>query len=103
MGFHPSQIPIMKTFIVKDEKAASDSAAEIVSLGFEDKKGGYKILMPKEERIAKRIGFAMTTEITYRLKQTKQDRNVRYWAWHHDDENYAIVFISHKVFDELGL
>lgn len=103
MEFHPSKIPIVKTFVIKDEKAASDSAAEMVEMGFENQKGGYKILMPKQEKIAKRIGFTVTTEINYRLRQTKQDRNIRFWTYHHDDENYAIVLISAKVFDELRL
>lgn len=103
MDFHPSQIPIVKTFVVSDEKAASDSAAEMTNLGFENQKGGFKVLMPKDEKLAKRIGFALTTEVNYRLRQAKQDRNLRYWTYHHDDKNYAIVLISAKVFDELGL
>lgn len=103
MEFHPSQIPIVRTFVVNDEKAASDSAVEMVKLGFENQKGGYKVLMPKQEKLAKRIGFIVTTEINYRLRQTKQDRNLRYWTYHHDDENYAIVLINAKLFDELGL
>ncbi|MEW6042748.1 MAG: hypothetical protein AB1608_00595 [Thermoproteota archaeon] len=103
MEFHPSQIPIVKTFVVKDEKAASESATEMVKLGFENQKGGYKVLMPKQEKLAKRIGFAITTEINYMLRQAKQERNLRYWTYHHDNENYAIVLISSRVFDELGL
>jgi hypothetical protein len=59
--------------------------------------------MPKQEKIAKRIGFTVTTEINYRLRKANQDRNLRYWTYHHDSENYAIVLISSKVFDELGL
>lgn len=103
MEFHPSQIPIVKTFVIKDEKEAPGCAAEMISLGFDAQKGGFKILMPKQERIAKRIGFTITTEINYRLRQAKQNRNLRYWTYHHDNENYAIVFISSNVFDQLGL
>jgi hypothetical protein len=103
MEFHPSQIPIVKTFVVRDEKAASESAAEMVRLGFENQKGGYKVLMPKQEKLAKRIGFTVTTEVNYKLRQANQDRNLRYWTYHHDNENYAIVLISSVVFDELGL
>lgn len=102
MDFHPSQIPIVKTFVVNDEKAASDYAAEMANTGFENQKGGFKVLMPKDEKLAKRIGFAVTTEVNYRLRQAKQDRNLRYWTYHHDDKNYAIVLISAKVFAELG-
>jgi hypothetical protein len=101
--FHPSQIPIVKIFVVKDEKVATESAIEMANMGFENQKGGYKVLMPKEEKLAKRIGFTVTTEINYRLRQKNQDRNLRYWTYHHDNENYAIVLISAKVFDELGL
>jgi hypothetical protein len=103
MDFHPSQIPIVKTFVVKDEKAASDSAAEMARLGFENQKGGYKVLMPKQEKLAKRIGLTVTTEINYKLRQANQERNLRYWTYHHDDENYAIVLISSNVFEQLGL
>ncbi len=103
MEFHPSQIPIVKTFAINDEKAASESAAEMVRLGFENQKGGYKILMPKQEKLAKRIGLTVTTEINYKLRQAGQERNLRYWTYHHDDESYAIVLISSNVFELLGL
>lgn len=103
MDFHPSQIPIVKTFVVRDEKAASESAAEMVLLGFENQKGGYRVLMPKQEKLAKRIGLTVITEVNYKLRQADQSRNLRYWTYHHDNENYAIVLISSNVFDELGL
>ncbi|MBM3905379.1 MAG: hypothetical protein FJ354_01675 [Thaumarchaeota archaeon] len=103
MEFHPSQIPVIKTYSIIDEKAASESAIEMVNLGFENQKGGFRVLMPKQEKIAKRIGFTITTEINYMLRKKNQERNLRYWTYHHDEKNYAIVLISGKVFDELGL
>ena len=103
MEFHPSQIPIAKTFDVKDEKAASDAADEMVKLGFSDQKTGFKVLMPKKEKMAKRIGYTVTTALSHGLRQTKQDRNVRYWTFLHDKNHYAIVLISAKAFDELGI
>ena len=103
MEFHPSQIPIAETYEVNDEKAASDAVEKMVSQGFSEKKMGFKVLMPKEQKIAKRIGYTVTTNLSYGLKQTNQDRDVRYWTYHHDDNHYAIVLISGKVFDELGL
>lgn len=102
MEFHPSKIPIAKTFEVKDEKEASDAAEEIVKMGFSNQKTGYKVLMPKESRTAKRIGYIVTTGINMGLRQTKQERDIRYWTYHHDDNHYAIVLISSKVFEELG-
>ena len=103
MEFHPSQIPIVKTFTAKNEKDASNFASEMVRLGFENQKGGYMVLMPKQKDMAKKIGFIVTTEINYMLRQTRQERSLRYWTYHHDAENYAIVLISPKVFDDLNL
>ena len=102
MEFHPSKIPVSKTFVVKDEKDASEASEEMVKMGFSHQKTGYKVLMPKENKIAKRIGYIVTTGVNYGLKQTKQDQNIRYWTYHHDTEHFAIVLVSSKVFEELG-
>ena len=102
MEFHPSKIPIAKTFEAKDEKDASDAAEEIVKMGFSTQNLGSKVLMPKESKTAKRIGYIITTGINMGLRQTKQERGIRYWTYHHDDNHYAIVLISSKVFEELG-
>ena len=102
MEFHPSQIPIAKTYDVKDEKEAEEVAQEMVKLGFSNQKNGYKVLMPKEEKVAKRVGFIITTGINYGLRQTNQERDLRYWTYHQDKDHYAIVLISSKVFEELG-
>ena len=103
MEFHPSKIPISKTFDVKDEKQASEVAHEMVMMGFDKEDKGYKILMSKEnDRTAKRIGYTITTTVTYALRKTNQERDVRYWTYHEDKDNYAIVFVSSKVLEKLG-
>jgi len=102
MEFHPSKLPISKIFDLKDEKDASDAAAEMVKLGFQDRKKGYKVLMPKDSKLAKRIGYIVTTSVNHGLRQNDQERNIRYWTYHHDDEHYAIVLISGKVLEKLG-
>lgn len=102
MDFHPSQIPAAKTYDVKDEKEAEDAAQEMIRLGFSNLKMGYRVLMPKEEKIAKRVGYIITTGINYGLRQTNQERDLRYWTYHHDKDHYALVLISSKVFEELG-
>ena len=102
MEFHPSKIPISKTFDVKDEKQASEVAHEMVMMGFDKEDKGYKILMSKEnDRTAKRIGYTITTTVTYALRKTNQERDVRYWTYHEDKDNYAIVFVSSKVLEKL--
>ena len=102
MEFHPSKIPISKTFDVKDEKEASEAAHEMVMIGFEKEDKGYKVLMSKsDEKNAKRIGHTVTTTVSYALRKTNQERDVRYWTYHEDDNNYAIVFVSSKVLEKL--
>ncbi len=102
MEFHPSQIPIAKTFDVKNEKEAEEAAEEMVKLGFSNKKMGFKVLMSKNSKIAKGIGYIVTTSINYGLRKTNQERDLRYWTDHDDKDHYAIVLISAKVLDELG-
>ena len=41
MEFHPSKIPIFKTFDVKDEKQASDVAHQMVMTGFQSQEKGF--------------------------------------------------------------
>ncbi len=102
MEFHPSNLPIEKTFLVKDEKDASDAAEEMVKLGFSERQNGFKVLMPKEKKLAKRIGFTITTTVNFGLRKNNQERDIKYWTYHHDKENYAIVLISSKVLESLG-
>ena len=96
------QIPILKIFDIKDEKDASAAADEMVRLGFLNEKKGFNVLMPKESRLAKRIGYIVTTSVTTGLGKIGQDRNIKYWTYHHDADHYAIVLINAQVLDELG-
>ena len=96
------QIPILKSFNVNDEKEASIAADEMVDLGFLNEKKGFKVIMPKEPRLAKRIGYIVTTTVTAGLGKTEQDRNIKYWTYHHDEDHYAIVLVNAQVLDELG-
>jgi hypothetical protein len=96
------QIPILKLFNVNDEKEASSAADEMVKLGFLTEKKGFKVIMPKESRLAKRIGYIVTTTVTAELGKAGQDRNIKYWTYHHDDEHYAIVLVNAQVLEELG-
>ena len=102
MEFHPSKIPIFKIFDVKDEKQATEAAHEMVMIGFDKENKGYKVLISKgDDRRAKRIGYTVTTTVTYALRKTNQERDVRYWTYHEDEEHYAVVFVSSKVLEKL--
>ena len=95
-------IPIKKTFDLKDEKDAYDAAEEMVKIGFYKEKKGFKVLMPKEsKKVAKRIGYIITTTVTSSLRKNDQHRDIRYWTYHHDEEHYGIVLVSSKVIEEL--
>ena len=102
MEFHPSQIPISKTFEVDSERKAPEIAAEMVKLGFSSQKGGFKVIMTKDKNIAKKIGFTIINEINLGLRRTKQERDIRYWIYSHDNDHFAMVLIRSKVLTELG-
>ena len=80
MEFHPSQIPAIKTFEIDNEKSATIAADQMVDLGFEGIKGGYLVLMPKEKRTAKRIGYTITTAVNYGLRRTDAEKSIRRYA-----------------------
>ncbi len=71
MDFHLKDLPILKTYVLKDEKDASDAVEDMVKLGFKNRKEGFKVLMPKESKIAKRIGYTVTTGVTQGLRKKK--------------------------------
>ena len=102
MEFHPKDLPVIKTFDLKDEKDASDAVEEMVKIGFRDRNEGFRVLMPKETKIAKRIGYTITTGITAGLREKNEIRDIKYWTYHHDKDHYAIVLISSRVLTELG-
>jgi hypothetical protein len=102
MEFHPSQIPVSRTFEITDEFQAPDVALEMVRLGFNVQNGAFRILMTKDKKIARKIGFTIMNELNFGLRKTKQERDVRYWIYIYDKEHYAMVLINSKVFQELG-
>jgi len=102
MDFHPSQLPILKTFQIVNELQASDAASDMIKLGFSSQKGAFRVLMTNEKDLAKKIGFLIINEINFGLRKTKQERDVMYWIYYHDKSRYAMVLISSKVFHELG-
>lgn len=102
MEFHPSQIPVSKTFHITDENQSADIASEMVKLGFATQRGAFLLLMTNDKKIAKKIGFTVMNELNFGLRKTKQERDVRYWIYTYDKEHFAMVLISSKVFQELG-
>ena len=78
MEFHPKNLPISKTYDLKNEQDASMAAQDMVKLGFENRKEGFKVLMPKESRVAKRIGYTVTTGVTQGLRQKNEIRDSKY-------------------------
>ena len=102
MDFHPKDLPIFKTYDLKDEKEATEAVEDMVNLGFSNRKEGFKVLMPKNDKLAKRIGYTITTGVNYGLRKKNEIRDIKYWTFHHDAEHYAIVLISNSVLEKLG-
>ncbi len=101
MDFHPKDLPVFKTYDLKNVKDASEAVEDMVNLGFSNRKEGFKVLMPKEEKLAKRIGYSVTTGINYELRKKNEVRDIKYWTYIYDSDHYAIVLISNKVLEEL--
>lgn len=102
MDFHPKDLPVSKTYDLKDEKDAIEAVNEMVSVGFKNKREGFKVLMPKETKLAKRIGYTVTTGVTSGLRKKNEIRDIRYWTYHHDQNHYAIVLINSSALESLG-
>lgn len=102
MDFHPSQLPIAQSFQIDDERKAPDLAAQMVELGFAVQKGAFRVIMTKEQKSAKKIGFTIMNELNFGLRKAKQERDIRYWIYSYDTDHYAMVLISSKVMEELG-
>ena len=100
MDFHPRDLQVAKTYDLRDEKDASDAVEDMVRLGFG---GGFRVMMPRDRRTAKRIGYTVTTGVTHGLRQSGGMRDIRYWTYMHDDEHFATVLISSSALKELGL
>lgn len=102
MEFHPSRLPIAHSFMIEDERKSADVAAQMVRMGFSMQKGAFKVIMTKEQKVAKKIGFTIMNELNFGLRKAKQEHDVRYWVYSQDKDHYAMVLISSKVMQELG-
>ena len=101
MDFHPRDLPVARTFDIKDERGAAEAVDEMVRMGFQGRDEGFRVLMPKEKNLAKRIGYTVTTGVTKGLRK-REVRDVRYWTYHHDADRYGIVLISSASLEKLG-
>lgn len=101
MDFHPRDLPISKTYNLTNEGDVPEAVDDMVRIGFRGRNNGFRVLMPKESKTAKRIGYMVTTGVTHGLRKKNEVRDVRYWTYHHDKDHYAIVLISSSVLDSL--
>ena len=102
MDIHPSQIPISKTFDVKDYSEASNVLNDMLTRDFSNELG-FKILIPKDQNLAKRIGYTIVNELNKGLRMKRYTHNLRYFVYHHDPVHYAIVIVSEEALAKLHL
>lgn len=103
MSAHPRDVPVSKVFELVDVADADAAVDEMVQMGFTGKKTGFRVLMPKEKKTAKRIGYRVTTGVSYGLRKKGDPRDVKYWTYHYDAHHYAIVLVDRAVAESLGL
>jgi hypothetical protein len=101
MDIHPSQIPVSKIFNVSDYSDVTKVLKEMLALDFA-KESALKVLMPKEQKLAKRIGYTIVNELNKGLRMQNYTGNIRYFVYHHDPEHYAIVFVSNEKLAKLN-
>jgi hypothetical protein len=77
MEFHPSRLPIAHSFMIEDERESGDVVSQMIRMGFSMQKGAFKVIMPKEQKVAKKIGFTIMNELNFGLRKAKQEREDR--------------------------
>ncbi|MFQ5920471.1 MAG: hypothetical protein ACE5JV_00460 [Nitrososphaerales archaeon] len=95
MEIHPSQIPISQFFDVKGYSEAWAVIAKMLSMDFSSETG-FKILLPKDKNLAKRIGYTIVNELNRGLRHKGYHHKILYFVYHHDAEHYAIVLASEE-------
>jgi len=101
MVFHPSSVPLGATYDVSDERGAAEAAGEIAAAWSPGRGTGFKVLMPKDKRLARRMGHTVMTTVSYMLRKAGTERDVRYWVYHEDAEHYAIVLVDSETLASL--
>ncbi|HLE34495.1 MAG TPA: hypothetical protein VI698_01260 [Nitrososphaerales archaeon] len=99
MDIHPSKIPVSKSFDIKDQSDVGKVISEMLAMDFKER--GFKILMPKEQNLAKRLGYIIVNELNKGLRMQRYPHKIRYFVYHHDPEHYAIVIVSEETFAKL--
>jgi len=100
MDVHPSKIPVSKSFDIKNQSDIGKVINEMLAMDFTER--GFKILMPKEEKLAKRLGYIMVNELNRGLRMQRYPHKIRYFVYHHDPEHYAIVIASEETLAKLN-
>ena len=52
MEFHPSQLPVIQSFEIEDERKATEIAGQMVMMGFATQKGAFRVIMKKEQKMS---------------------------------------------------
>lgn len=102
MDMHPSQIPISQLFDVKDYSEAGKVINEMLKLDF-SKETGFKVLMPKDQSLARKLGYTILNELNKGLKMQQYRHRIRYFVYYHDAEHYANVIASEEALAKLHL
>lgn len=100
MDVHPSKIPVGKSFDIKNQSDVGKVINEMLAMDFKER--GFKILMPKEEKLAKRLGYIIVNELNRGLRMQRYPHKIRYFVYHHDPEHYAIVIASEETLAKLN-
>ncbi|MEM0365434.1 MAG: hypothetical protein QW450_02545 [Candidatus Nitrosocaldus sp.] len=93
---HPSQVPVIDSFIVGDMNDAMDAIDGMLQLYGQYKVIRFRVLLPKKSN-ARSIGYALLNELNLRLRHLFKgsiSMNIRYIVYHHDNDHYAMLLLD---------
>ncbi len=89
---HPSQVPVIHSFIVNDVRDAIDAVDIMLQLYEQHNTVRFRILLPKANT-ARSIGYILLNELNLRIRYTFKG-NIRYIVYHHDSNHYALLLLD---------
>ncbi|MEM2923507.1 MAG: hypothetical protein QW560_03730 [Candidatus Nitrosocaldus sp.] len=91
---HPSQVPVMHSFMVNDVNGAMDAIDGILQLYEQYKAIRFRVLLPKGTN-ARSLGYTLLNELNLRIRHLfKGSINLRYLVYHHDSNHYALLLLD---------
>lgn len=102
---HPSQVPVIHSFMVSDVDTAMDAIDGILQLYEQHRAIRFRVLLPKSSD-ARSLGYTLLNELNLRIRHLfkgSMSINIRYLVYHHDSNHYALLLLDEDSADTFML